>query len=120
MILYPEPKGFQALWTAYMDSFVEVGNDPFIGRKLAKLLNENNIREITTDIIFFGDNAGTSTFQLFVDNLIEVILPSHDIMIGTDSISESEFREAIGGIRVWSKLPYASIWYAIFCAEGIK
>ena len=38
LTLFPEPLGFQFLWSAYMDSYLEVGNDPYIGRKLTKLL----------------------------------------------------------------------------------
>ena len=120
MILFPEPRGFHLLWSAYMDSYVEVGNDPFIGRKLTKLLHENEIGEITNDMIFFGDCAGNSTFQLFVDNLIEVILPSLETMISSKSISEKEFKEAIDALAGWSKLPNATIWYTICCAEGVK
>ena len=120
MTLYPEPPGFQNLWNAYMDSYVEVGNDPFIGRKLHKLLIDNGIKSVTNDVVFFGDCAGTSTFQLFVDNLIEVILPSYEVMVGNNSIGEQDFKAAIEAIREWSKLPHASIWYTICFAEGIK
>jgi SAM-dependent methyltransferase len=120
MILYPEPKGFQTLWSAYIDSYVEVGNDPFIGRKLPRLLTEAGLHSVVNDVTFFGDCAGTKTFPLFVTNLIEVILPSREIMISSKSISDNEFEENIQTIREWSSLPYASIWYTICFAEGVK
>jgi ubiquinone/menaquinone biosynthesis C-methylase UbiE len=120
MTLFPEPTGFQKLWTAYMDSYVEVGNDPFIGRKLPKLLQDNEIKNITNDVVFFGDCSGTPTFQLFVDNLIEVIIPSREIMIRINSISEREFDESIEKLREWSGHASAAIWYTICIAEGIK
>jgi ubiquinone/menaquinone biosynthesis C-methylase UbiE len=120
MILYPEPKGFQALWAAYMDSYVEVGNDPFVGRKLPRLLLDAGLQNITNDIVFFGDCARTQTFTLFVNNLIEVIIPSFEVMVSSKSISEKEFNEAIQAIRDWATLPYASIWYTICIAEGVK
>lgn len=120
MTLFPEPDGFQKLWNGYMDSYVEVGNDPYIGRKLPKLLYENNIKQISNDIVFFGDSFGTSTFQLFVSNLVEVILPSKEIMISTNAISEKEFIDGIEVLKSWSNIPYASIWYSIYTTEGIK
>lgn len=120
MVLYPEPKGFQSLWTAYMDSYVEVGNDPFVGRKLPRLLLDAGLHSITNDVVFFGDCAGTKTFGLLVNNLIEVITTSFEIMVSSNLISAGEFAEAIQAIRDWAMLPYASIWYTICVAEGIK
>jgi ubiquinone/menaquinone biosynthesis C-methylase UbiE len=120
LTLFPEPLGFQALWSAYMDSYVEVGNDPFIGRKLTKLLVDQGIRNVRNDVVFFGDCAGTETFPLMVNNLIEVISTSYDVMITARLISDREYQSAIQHITDWSSLPHAAIWYTICVAEGIK
>src|SRR4030095_6551251 len=120
LTLFPEPVGFQALWSAYMDSYVAVGNDPFIGRKLTKLLVDQGIRNVCNDVVFFGDCAGNETFPLFVNNLIEVISTSHNVMITSKLISDGEYQSAIQHIRDWSCLPHAAIWYTICVAEGIR
>ena len=120
LTLFPEPLGFQALWSAYMDSYVAVGNDPFIGRKLTKLLVDQGIRAVRNDMVFFGDCAGTETFALFVNNLTEVISTSYEVMITSELISVREYQSAMQHIRDWSSLPHAVIWYTICVAEGIK
>jgi SAM-dependent methyltransferase len=120
LTLFPEPIGFQALWSAYMDSYVEVGNDPLIGRKLTKLLVDQGIRNVCNDVVFFGDCAGNETFPLFVNNLIEVISTSHNVMITSKLISDEEYQSAMRHISDWSCLPHAAIWYTICVAEGIR
>jgi ubiquinone/menaquinone biosynthesis C-methylase UbiE len=120
LTLYPEPSGFQKLWAAYMDSYIEVGNDPFIGRKLTKLLFDAGMKNILNNVVFFGDCAGTKTFKLFADNLTEVISTSHAIMVEGKLISEDDYQTAIQNIDAWSLLPYASLWYTICVAVGEK
>ena len=120
MILYPEPSGFKELWSAYMQSYIEVGNDPFIGRKLPKLLLDQGIKNISNDIVFFGDCAGTETFDLFTSNLMEVISTSYSVMISAKLISDSDYKSAMANIRTWGALPHASLWYNINVAIGIK
>jgi len=120
LTLFPEPLGFQPLWSAYMDSYLEVGNDPYVGRKLTKLLVDQGIGNVRNDVVFFGDCVGTETFPLFVSNLIEVISTSYDVMITSKLISDREYQSAIQQIRDWSSLPHAAIWYTICVAEGIR
>ena len=120
LTLFPEPPGFPVLWSAYMDSFVEVGNDPLVGRKLTKLLVDRGVRSIRNDVVFFGDCAGNETFPLFVNNLIGVISTAHDVMITSKLISDRDYQSAIQHIRDWSSLPHAALWYTISVAEGIR
>ena len=120
LTLFPEPLGFRSLWSAYMDSYVEVGNDPFIGRKLTQLLVDQGIRNVRNDVVFFGDCAGTDTFPLFVNNLIGVISTSHDVMTTSRLTSERDYQLSIQHLRDWSSLPHAAIWYTICVAEGIR
>jgi ubiquinone/menaquinone biosynthesis C-methylase UbiE len=120
MVLYPEPPGFKELWTAYMDSYVEVGNDPFIGRKMPELLQDHGLREIKNDVVFFGDCYGTETFPWFVANLAEVIATSKEVLLQSDLIKEKAYDAAIQNIYEWAKNPHASMWYNIAFAEGVK
>ena len=103
-----------------MDSYVEVGNDPLIGRTLTKLLVDQGISNVRNDVVFFGDCVGTDAFPLFVNNLIGVISTSYDVMIASELISDREYQSAIKSIEDWSSLPHAAIWYTICVAYGIK
>lgn len=120
MVLYPEPVGFKELWTAYMDTYVEVGNDPYIGRKMPKLLHEQGFKQLRNDVVFFGDCYGTETFPWFVANLAEVIATSKEILLSANLITERAFTAAIENIYGWAKNPHASMWYTIAVAEGVK
>jgi ubiquinone/menaquinone biosynthesis C-methylase UbiE len=120
LVLFPEPQGFKELWSAYMDSYMEVGNDPFIGRKLTKLLHDAGFKNIHNDVIFFGDCHGNDTFPLFVTNLAEVISTSKDIMIAANLITGDAYQAAIKNIYNWGNNPHAALWYTIAVAEGVK
>lgn len=120
MLLFPEPPGFKELWAAYMDSYVEVGNDPFIGRKLPKLLRENGFQQVYNDVVFFGDCFGTETFQLFAINLIEVIATSKQIMLEAGLIQPNAYEAAIQSLVQWCKHEHAAMWYTIAVAGGVK
>ena len=37
--IWPEPPGVLAMWRAYIESYVRLGNDPHVGRKLVALLH---------------------------------------------------------------------------------
>jgi len=113
MVLYPEPDGFQSLWQAYMDAFVEIGNDPWIGRKLPKLLFDQGFTDLRTDTAFFGDVAGSPSFEGFVTNLIEVIGTARSVMEENELITAAEYDAAVASIRKWAALPYAAIWYPL-------
>ncbi|MFM8347033.1 MAG: methyltransferase domain-containing protein [Bacteroidota bacterium] len=118
MVLFPEPEGFRQLWDAYMDAYVEVGNDPWIGRKLPKLFHEQGFCDIRIDTAFFGDVSGSPTFDGFVTNLIEVIATGRSVMEENDLITPQAFDAAIDAIRTWAKLPYAAIWYPLCVCTG--
>ena len=120
MMLFPEPEGFKELWMAYMESYVEVGNDPYIGRKLTKLLYDAGFKDIHNDVVFFGDCFGTDTFDLFVANLAEVISTSKEVMLQSNLISEKAYHTAIKNIYDWGRNPHAALWYTIALAQGVK
>ena len=61
--LYPEPPGFAQLWQAYQRSYVHLGNDPTIGRRLVSLLVEAGAAPVRNTFIFFGSCAGEPHFS---------------------------------------------------------
>lgn len=120
MILFPEPEGFQQLWTAYIDSFIEIGNDPFIGRKLPRLLHESGFADVKNDIVFFGDTAGSETFREYINNLSEVITTAKSVMLEYNFISAPQFEAALASLLKWSELSYATAYYPLCLATGTK
>jgi len=119
-ILFPEPPGFSIVWNAYMRSYDCLGNDPYIGRRLVALLHEVGLKSIRNDLIFFGDCAGSETFDSYVSNLIGVIKTAYPTMIENNLITSEVFKESISQLEKWSEIPYAALWYQICWAEGRK
>jgi ubiquinone/menaquinone biosynthesis C-methylase UbiE len=120
MILHPEPPGFATLWNAYMRSYDRLGNDPYIGRRLVSLLYNAGLRNIRNNVVFFGDCAGSTTFESFVNNLIGVIETARTTMLSCNLIDERTMDEAFLQLRTWSQLPDAAMWYEIYWACGVK
>jgi hypothetical protein len=120
MTLFPVPDGFPELWGAYTDAYVEIGCDPFIGRKLHRLLMDQGFEQVHIDTVFFGDCAGTETFSGFARNLIDVIGTARSVMMENNLISETAYDAAIGALHRWSGLRDAAIWYPLCISNGIK
>jgi ubiquinone/menaquinone biosynthesis C-methylase UbiE len=120
LVLFPEPEGFQSLWRAYMQSYERLGNDPNIGRKLVALLYHEGFRQIRNDVVFFGDNAGTDTFQALAQNLIGIITGAREVMIRERLIESTDLDASIHHLQNWSRLPDAAMWYTINWAIGFR
>jgi SAM-dependent methyltransferase len=120
LILFPEPAGFTGLWAAYIRSYDRLGNDPFIGRRLVSLLYGAGLRNMRNDVVFFGDCAGTPTFEGFVNNLIGVIESARPTLLSGHLIDERSMDGAFANLRSWSKLPDSAFWYEIYWASGQK
>lgn len=120
LVLFPEPEGFQPLWQAYMQSYVRLGNDPNIGRKLVAVLYDAGFRQIRNDVVFFGDNAGTSTFKALARNLVGILTGARDVMIRERLIEASVFDASIAHLEKWADLPQAAMWYTINWAIGFR
>jgi hypothetical protein len=120
LILFPEPAGFTGLWAAYIRSYDRLGNDPFIGRRLVSLLYGAGLRNMRNDVVFFGDCAGTPTFEGFVNNLIGVIESARPTLLSGHLIDERSMDEAFASLRSWSQFPDSAFWYEIYWASGQK
>lgn len=118
--LYPECPGFNELWQAYIRSYDRLGNDPYIGRRLVHLLHEAGMHKIRNTFIFFGDCAGNSTFEAFVDNIIGVVAGARTVIIEHQLLTESFFDQSIAAMHQWKKRKDAALWYAMNWAEGYK
>jgi ubiquinone/menaquinone biosynthesis C-methylase UbiE len=116
--MYPEIPGFMQLWEAYMQTYRELGNDPFIGRKLPALLSEAGTKPVRTTWVFFGSCHGHPHFNVYVDNLIKVIQGARDQILKDGLFNASSFDQVVGSFGQWRREPGAALWYSVCWAEG--
>ncbi len=116
--LWPEPAGFNSLWSAYIRSYDRLGNDPYIGRRLVSLLYDAGAKQIRNTCIFFGGCSGQPTFHPLVDNMIGVLEGARETVISEKLIDEGSFNDAIVSLRKWKLQDSAALWYPVCWAEG--
>ena len=56
--LWPDLPEFRPVWEAYVQSFQELGNDPFVGRRLVSLLHAGGAAPKRNTWVFFGSCSG--------------------------------------------------------------
>lgn len=118
MRLWPEPAGFDRLWQAYVASFSQAGNDPYVGRKLVALLHGAGLRSIRSNQLFFGGCAGNETFDAVVDNLLGVFVGAKAELLAGGRLDSEAFDSGITNLRDWKTNPSAALWFTICWAEG--
>lgn len=116
--VHPEISGFTELWQAYMRTFVALGNDPVVGKKLTTLLHEAGAEPVRSNWIFFGSCRGENRFDAYVDNLVGVIAGAKERVVREGVFNEHKFDEVIASFQSWRLLPDAALWYAVSWAEG--
>jgi SAM-dependent methyltransferase len=116
--LFPEPPGFAQLWQAYQRSYVYLGNDPIIGRRLVSLLVEAGATPVRNTLIFFGSCAGELHFPSYVANLLGVIVGARPLILEAGLLDGEHFDRAMEAMRDWSQTKTAALWYAVAWAEG--
>lgn len=115
---WPEPRGFPALWQAYVGSYERLGNDPYVGRRLVSLLRDVGLTSIRNTCVFFGGCAGNERFQAVADNLIGALEGAKDAMLSEEFLDEESFDTGMDGLQHWKAHSSAVLWYTVCCAEG--
>lgn len=127
--LWPEPAGAQSMWDAYLRTYQDVGNDPFVGRRLVELLQGARLQPKRNTWLFFGACSGSPLFPLYVENLIEIFRGAREQILfhlqppvshERYQVSVRRFDEAIESLREWGQRSDAAFGYAIAWAEGVK
>ena len=116
---FPEPEGFQDLWRAYVGTFERLGNDPYVGRRLASLLQGGGLTSLRNSGVFFGGCAGEDRFLAVADNLISAFEGAKQAMLMNGDLSEEAFQAGITGLQHWKAQPSSALWYSACCAEGV-
>jgi SAM-dependent methyltransferase len=118
MRFWPEPPGFVPLWQAYMRTYDRIGNDPYVGRRLVKLVHDAGAVPVRNTWIFFGGCAGQEVFPTLVDNLTGILRGARETIVGMELFEDSDFDDVLASMARWSQRPDAAIWFAMSWAEG--
>ena len=118
--LQPEPPGFWPLWSAYMRTYDRLGCDPYIGRRMPSLLEQAGAAPVRADFIFFGACKGEPRFAAFAENLIGILAGAREPIIAGDLLEARAVDGTLEAIRTWALRPDATLWYALFWAEGVR
>jgi SAM-dependent methyltransferase len=118
--LWPDSPGFQTIWSAYIRTYDRVGNDPFVGRRLPRLLTEAGAIPRRITWVFFGACAGDPAFPSFVENLVHILEGAKAHILDLARLDLSFFNRTIKALESWAREPGASLWYGMSWAEGIR
>jgi SAM-dependent methyltransferase len=117
--LWPEPAGFDRLWSAYMRTYERVGNDSMIGHRLIALLAEAGADPVRNNWVFFGACAGQEElFAAYVDNIARILEGVKSEIVALGEFDAASFDERLSHLREWGTRSDAAIWYAVSWAEG--
>lgn len=117
--LFPAVPSVEGVWRAYIRAYEAAGKDPYIGRKLPRLLEGAGLRPTRAEWLFFGACRGEERFEPLVENMA-VILEGAARALCEQGVSEGELRSALKELRAWKGAPGAALWYAMCFAEGEK
>jgi SAM-dependent methyltransferase len=120
MRLHPEPRGFRALWEAYIRAFERNGNDPYVGRRLVRLLAAAGARPARNTWVFFGSASGAPDFAAIVANARTLLEKTRPRIVGQRLLGGAAFDAALRALRAFGRRNDAAFWYALCWAEGVR
>jgi ubiquinone/menaquinone biosynthesis C-methylase UbiE len=118
--IWPEPPGVMAMWRAYIQTYVRLGNDPQVGKKLVSLLCRAGASPRRNNWIFFGGCSGSPHFPGLVENMARIMEGAREEILATGLIEERAFEGAVVTLRAWSDRPDAGFWFGMGIAEGVR
>ena len=118
--LWPEPPGFRSAWEAYIRTYLQPGNDPYVGRRLVSLLQQARATPLRNTWLFFGSCAGDPIFETVVANAIAILKGARETILIQGLIDAAAYDETVRNLAAWGERPDAALWYAICWAEGAK
>jgi hypothetical protein len=118
--LWPEPPGLAEVWRAYVRTYDRLGNDPFVGRRLVSLLHHSGAKPVRNTWIFFGSCSGNPTFDVVVNNLVDILEGAKAAILAHALLDADAFGQGVASLRAWGGRPDAAFWYATAWAEGVR
>jgi SAM-dependent methyltransferase len=116
----PDPGGMRELWEGYCRLYERLGKDPWIGRRLVKLLVDAGARPLALGWIPYGGCAGQPSFAGLVENLARVMEGVRELLLADPSGDWSAARldDTLRAYRAWGERPDAAVWYPLPWAMG--
>lgn len=116
--LDPPAPAVERLWTAYMRTYEEHGNDPLIGRRLPRLLHGAGAQPVRNTWVFFGSCAGSDDWRVVIDNCRGILSGAREQIVR--HIAPRDFDAALTEFGTWSARADASFWLPLAWAEGLR
>jgi len=113
---HPEPPEAEALFRAYLRTYTERGNDPFVGRRLVELLHAAGAEPARNDWAFFGGCAGDGRFPDVVANFRRILVGAREAIL--EFLAADRFEVGLRAFDAWGERADAALWYAMAWAEG--
>jgi SAM-dependent methyltransferase len=114
--LDPPAPAVARLWEAYQRTYVEHGNDPWIGRRLPRLLHDAGAKPVRNTWVFFGSCAGAPDWRTVIANCRGIFTGARPAILAR--LAESDFEAALAELDAWAARPDASFWLPLAWAEG--
>lgn len=118
--VWPEPPGWESMWSAYVHSYEKLGNDPFVGRRLVSLLHQAGAKPTRNTWVFFGGCSTQPIFDRHAQNIYDILAMAKKTIVEEMFFDEGYFDQALGNFKEWAKRPDSAMWYGISWAEGVK
>jgi hypothetical protein len=101
-------------------TYDRLGNDPYIGRRLAHLLYEAGAEPRRNSWIFFGSCSGNPNFAPLAQNMIEILRGARETILAQSFLDQAYLDQSLQALVDWRRRPDAALWYAICWAEGVR
>ncbi len=118
--LYPENEDVSKLLNELSKVYLQAGNDPFVGQKIAHYLNNAGATPVRSSMIHFGGVGGSSRLNEIITLTTELILNSKSIILQYTDYDEQSLDNTIEIFHEWSRKKGNALWYSIPIIEGIR
>ena len=118
MRLYPEVAGFASLWNAYIQTYQDAGNDPYVGHRLVSLLHQAGAKPMRSASLSVSACAGSPSFLPLLGIVMATFQGMGESMLTAGSIRKEEYEAGMKGLRAWTGFAEAALWYTTCWAEG--
>jgi SAM-dependent methyltransferase len=118
--IWPEVPGFYELWSAYMNTYSRLGNDPGVGRRLVELLHRAGVTPVRTTWVWFGGCAGEPVFVPLVENLVGLVQSARAAILENGALSARTLDATLDAVRAWGQRDDAALWFSVCWAQGTQ
>jgi ubiquinone/menaquinone biosynthesis C-methylase UbiE len=122
LTLHPEVPSFSAAWSAFCDLQIELGGNPWIGRKLHALFLQAGFTELEASIAPEIHSAADprACLQDWTDNLIGNLESAKERLLSTARLTPAAWTQTLSDLGEWRKRPDAALFFYWNRASAVK